>query len=40
MLERPDAGAAGNAEDAGEVCEDAEDVGGDAGDWPGNLQCF
>ena len=31
MLERPDAGDAGSADDAGGVCEDAEDVGGDAG---------
>ena len=33
-----------NAGDAGKVCEDAEDVGGDAGDCPGRfaqyLQCF
>ena len=40
MLERPDAGDAGNA---GEVCKDAEDVGRDAGDCPvctGFTVCF
>ena len=45
MLERPDAGDAGMPGMlAGRACEDAEDVGGDAGDCPGrsarHLQCF